>query len=115
VSAYQTELHFRKIKPEARFYETETFWDRPSDLIKHHRSNKYRIFQFHLQLRKFVRDGFSYRGMKKKAGHHYFARHHNWSKNKPKGGKRSFICMKPQQFDHDDGQMMSPQQQSRIA
>jgi hypothetical protein len=37
---------------------------------------------------------------------------HDESRNKLRCQKRSFSHMKPQQFDHDNGQMMPPQQQS---
>jgi hypothetical protein len=43
-------------------------------------------------------------GMKTNAGHHSAGRD-VWSR-KLRRGKRSFSGMKPQQFDHDDGQMM---------
>jgi hypothetical protein len=58
---YKTELQFCKVKLEARFYETEKFWDRPSDWIKHRCSNKIKTiqFHFHFQFRKFVRDDFT--------------------------------------------------------
>jgi hypothetical protein len=41
-----------------------------------------------------------------------FAGHDDWYRNKSRRGKISFSPMKPQQFDHDDRQMMPPQQQS---
>jgi hypothetical protein len=42
VSVYKSGHHFRKRKPEAKLYKTGHFWDRPSDWIKHRRSNKYK-------------------------------------------------------------------------